>query len=91
MNIELQDVEELTLPSESFDIIICFCLFPHLENRTQALNQMNRVLKPGGRLLTAYALSSAEIKVHHNSSRVVIHDVFPKKDKNEAVTKTVWF
>ena len=91
VTIELQDVEELTLPSESFDIIICFGLFPHLENRVQALNQMNRVLKPGGRLLIAHALSSAEIKAHHTLSTAVTHDELPKKDEMKQLLKHTGF
>jgi len=91
VTIELQDVEELNLPSESFDMIICFGLFPHLENRVQALNQMNRVLKPGGRLLIAHALSSAEIKAHHTISTVVTHDALPKKDEIRRLLKHAGF
>ncbi len=91
VTIELQDVEELTLPSESFDIIICFGLFPHLENRVQALNQMNRVLKPGGRLLIAHALNSAEIKAHHTLSTAVTHDALPKKDEMKQLLKHTGF
>jgi len=73
--IELQDVEDLNLPSESFDAITCFGLFPHLENKEKALHQMNRVLKQGGRLIIAHALSSAEIRKHHKDAPPVAQDV----------------
>jgi ubiquinone/menaquinone biosynthesis C-methylase UbiE len=78
VSIAVQWVENLQFPSGSFDAITCFGLFPHLENKETALAQMNRVLKPGGRLIIAHALSSREIKAHHNNaSTVVAHDVLP--------------
>ena len=80
VSVAVQRVEKLQFPSASFDAITCFGLFPHLENKEEALSQMNRVLKPGGRLIIAHALSSMEIKSHHhNASSVVAHDVLPEE------------
>jgi ubiquinone/menaquinone biosynthesis C-methylase UbiE len=73
-----QQVEELDFPSQTFDAVTCFGLFPHIENKEKALQQINRVLKTNGKLIIAHALSSKEIKAHHhNSSSVVAHDVLP--------------
>lgn len=80
--IQRQDVENMDLPSESFDAITCFGLFPHIENKEKALYQMNRVLKPSGKLIIAHALSSIEIKNHHyKSSPIVINDVLPEESE----------
>ena len=77
-NVFVQQAEELQFGSESFDAITCFGLFPHLENKGEALRQMNRVLKPGGRLIIVHALSSMEIRNHHiNASSAVAEDVLP--------------
>jgi ubiquinone/menaquinone biosynthesis C-methylase UbiE len=74
----LQQVETLDFPSQTFDAVTCFGLFPHLENKKEALRQINRVLKLEGKLIIAHALSSAEIKAHHHdASSVVAHDVLP--------------
>jgi ubiquinone/menaquinone biosynthesis C-methylase UbiE len=73
----VQQVEKLNFPSGTFDTVTCFGLFPHLENKKEALNQINRVLKPGGKLIIAHALSSKEIKAHHHNSSVVAHDMLP--------------
>lgn len=73
-------IEEIDSSSNSFDAVICFGVFPHLENKVRALNQINRILKKGGRLIIAHALSSEEIIIHHqNSSPVVAQDILPKK------------
>jgi ubiquinone/menaquinone biosynthesis C-methylase UbiE len=78
VNIIVGNVENLQFPSETFDAITCFGLFPHLENKNKSLCEMNRVLKHHGRLIIAHALGSAEIKRHHqNASSVIANDVLP--------------
>ena len=92
VTVELQDVEELDLPSESFDAITCFGLFPHLENKQKALYHINCVLKLGGKLIIAHALSSAEMKVYHSSvSTAVACDALPKKSAMKRYLKRAGF
>lgn len=92
VSIELQDVEALVLPAASFDVITCFGLFPHLTNKEKALHQMERVLKPGGKLVLAHALSSAEIKAHHRSvSSAVRFDVLPTKPEMNRILQQAGF
>jgi len=79
VTIRIQDVEELKLPSNSFDAITCFGVLPHLEDKQQALHHMNRVLKNGGKLIISHALSSAEIKTYHSGISAVAHDVLPEE------------
>jgi ubiquinone/menaquinone biosynthesis C-methylase UbiE len=75
-----QDVENLDLNPNSFDAVTCFGLFPHIENKEKALHNLNRVLKPGGKLIIAHALSSLEIKNHHHKApRIVLNDVLPEE------------
>ncbi|HDQ06185.1 MAG TPA: class I SAM-dependent methyltransferase, partial [Candidatus Bathyarchaeota archaeon] len=74
--VELKIIEEGAFPAESFDAVICFGVFPHLENKEKALQNINHTLKPRGKLVIAYALSSEELKTHHNTvSSAVVHDV----------------
>ena len=92
VNIMVQQVEKLPFSPDSFDAITCFGLFPHLENKKEALSQMNRVLKPGGKLIIAHALSSTEIKSHHqNASSAVAHDVLPEGAKMKQLLKQAGF
>jgi len=80
VNVELKNIEEDAFPTESFDAVICFGLFPHLENKEKALRNINRILKLGGSLIIAHALSSEELKAHHNNaSSAVVHDVLPEE------------
>ena len=80
VNVSVQEAEKLDFPTQTFDAAICFGSFPHIENKQEALRQMNRVLKPDGKLVIAHALSSKEIETHHhNASEAVAHDVLPER------------
>ena len=47
------DIATLDLPNASVDLVFCHQTFHHLTQQEQALEQMFRVLKPGGLLLFA--------------------------------------
>jgi len=80
VNVELKDIEEDAFPTESFDAVICFGVFPHLENKEKALRNINHLLKADGTLIIAHALSNEELKAHHNiASSAVVHDMLPEK------------
>ena len=80
VRVELKNIEEDAFPTESFDAVVCFGIFPHLENKAKALQNINHTLKPCGKLVIVHALSSEEIKTHHkDASSTVMHDILPKK------------
>jgi len=78
VSVIVANAENLQFPDASFDAVTCFGVFPHLENKKVALKQFHRVLKPKGRLIIAHALSSAEVKKHHQSApQAVANDALP--------------
>ena len=88
----VQQVETLDFPSQTFDAVTCFGLFPHLENKEKALRQLNRILKTNGKLIIAHALSSREIKAHHhNASSVVAKDILPTAAMMKKLLKQAGF
>ena len=91
VSVAVQRVENLDFPSEFYDAVTCFGLFPHLERKEAALAQLNRVLKPGGKLIIAHALSSTEIITHHRRSSVVAHDVLPDKTEMKRLLERAGF
>ena len=79
VTVEVKNIEEDDFPPESFDAVVCFGVFPHLENKKKVLKNINCMLKPAGTLVIAHALSSEEIRAHHkNASSVVCRDVLPE-------------
>lgn len=59
------------------DIVICFAAFPHFSDKSAALHEMCRVLKPKGRLCIAHLLSREELSRHHGGHSAVAEDKLP--------------
>jgi len=79
VTIKVGNIEDAAFPAESFDAVICFGVFPHVDHKEKALQNINRMLKQGGRLVIAHALSSAELKAHHKKvSQHVAHAALPE-------------
>jgi len=92
VSVRLQDIEEDAFPTETFDAVICFSLFPHLENKEKALQNINHTLKPSGKLVIAHALSSEELTAHHNNaSSAVVHDVLPEEAEMKQLLEQTGF
>jgi ubiquinone/menaquinone biosynthesis C-methylase UbiE len=51
-NIFVGDITAIDLPSDKFDIVFVIGVFHHVPEWRKALNEVNRVLKPGGVLFT---------------------------------------
>jgi ubiquinone/menaquinone biosynthesis C-methylase UbiE len=78
---ELASVEDLPFKDRFFDRVVCFGAFPHFEDKGKALEEMARVLKPGGRLIIAHALSSVSLRSHHQNCAPVSKDFLPEEDE----------
>ena len=93
VTIAVEDIEkEVVFPPETFDAVICFGVFPHLEKKEKALQNINRMLKADSTLVIAHALSSEEIKAHHkNASSAVCHDMLPEMPKLKQLLEKTGF
>ena len=92
VRVSVQEAEKLDFPAQTFDAVICFGSFPHIENKEEALRQMNHVLKPDGKLVIAHALSSEEIETHHhNASEAVAHDFLPERTAMKQMLRQAGF
>ena len=92
LTIKVGNIEEDAFQPEAFDTIICFGVFPHLENKQKVLQNINSLLKPKGKLVIAHALSSEELKAHHKKvSEHVEHAVLPNKVEMVQLLKQTGF
>lgn len=76
---ELASVENLPYKDQFFDHVVCFGAFPHFEDKKEALEEMGRVLKTGGTLIIAHALSSVALRSHHQNCGPVSTDFLPEE------------
>ncbi|MCK4409353.1 MAG: methyltransferase domain-containing protein, partial [Candidatus Eisenbacteria sp.] len=44
------DIRDLQFGDESFDVVVCNAVLEHVEAPLQAIGELNRVLRPGGRI-----------------------------------------
>jgi ubiquinone/menaquinone biosynthesis C-methylase UbiE len=73
------DASALSFADESFDKIICYSAFPHIQRPLIALREMRRVLRFGGKLLILHTCCSRKLNTFHTSlESVVSHDHLPK-------------
>jgi demethylmenaquinone methyltransferase/2-methoxy-6-polyprenyl-1,4-benzoquinol methylase len=92
VTVEVGDIEEDAFSPESFDAVVCFGVFPHLENKKKVLQNINHLLKPAGTLVIAHALSSEELKAHHkNAASSVCHDMLPEIPKMKELLEKASF
>jgi SAM-dependent methyltransferase len=71
------DAHRIHFKDERFDRVICFAAFPHFTHPQGALQEMARVMKPGGTSVVAHLLSRRELAAHHAAHTSVARDVLP--------------
>jgi ubiquinone/menaquinone biosynthesis C-methylase UbiE len=89
VRIELKNAEELDYPKSFFDAVICFGVFPHIQNKEKALTEMNNVLKSKGKLLIAHALGSKELnQMHGKEAPLLSGDILqPEREVRKLLSK----
>ena len=83
--------EQLPFPDEHFDLVLCQFGLMFFADRHAALNEMHRVLRKGGTLIIAHALSSEEIKAHHKGASPVSRDFLPEEKEMRELMANVGF
>ncbi len=69
----------LQLKPEQFDLIMCYSVFPHFENKPAVPERLGKFLKPGGKIAVCHSQSRDEINaLHRNASAEVSEDYLPE-------------
>ena len=79
------DVTNIPQRNEIFDIIVCYSSFPHFQDKSRALAEMNRVIKRGGRLLICHTSSRASINEIHRQIPAVENDIIPDEGEMQII------
>ena len=83
-NVNVVDADVVALPfaDKTFDLSVGFRAFPHFEDKSKALAEIHRVLKPGGKLCFIHLVSSKQLAMHHHrQGGVVADDTIPTADQ----------
>jgi len=74
------DIVTTGLPENFCDAVVCYSVFPHFDHPFRALQEIARVLKPGGWLYVCHTSSRQTInEIHHKIPEVCDH-VLPEND-----------
>jgi len=80
--------EAIPFPDEVFDIIICTQVMEHVDSPEKSLNEMFRVLKPGGVVyISSENRQRFSISGHNNEFNVRFYNWFPRGVKEGYINK----
>lgn len=86
------DAQIVSLKEEVFDAIICFALFPHIQDKRLALEEFRRILKPGKFLYIAHTMSRKELNdFHAHVEGPVCADYLPDEEEMHWLFSAVGF
>lgn len=75
------DVTAIPLTDETCDSVVCFAAFPHFERKQQALHEMARVARRGGRVIIAHLMDRRQIARHHDANPDVAGHYLPPAER----------
>ncbi len=86
------DVHQLPFESAGLDLVICHNSFPHFGKKRQALDEIQRVLRPGGKLMILHNNSREFVNGIHTRVREPLHhDLLPDgEDIRQLLISTGW-
>jgi ubiquinone/menaquinone biosynthesis C-methylase UbiE len=71
------DIMDIPIYEEMFDSVVCYSSFPHFQDKHKALNEIRRVMRPGGRVLVCHTSSRDHINGMHSTLPGVENDLLP--------------
>jgi ubiquinone/menaquinone biosynthesis C-methylase UbiE len=73
-----RDIQKTRLPAESFHRVICNAAMPHFPDKQAAVNEMARLLRPGGLLVVSHPIGRKAVRrLHREMGRSMAKDLVP--------------
>jgi len=85
------DIEDSGLPDESFDVAVCYSVFPHFENKAKVISEINRLLRKRGRFYICHTSSRQNINEIHRSLPDVCDHLFPENAETYSMVEDAGF
>jgi ubiquinone/menaquinone biosynthesis C-methylase UbiE len=85
------DVMAIPLADEICDAVVCYSSLPHFPDKAQALREMKRILKKGGRVFICHSSGREHINSIHRQIPTVQNDLLPDAIEMMAMLTTAGF
>ena len=77
-------VEDFSPAEGAFDLVICQQVFPHFDDKAEALSKMTGHLKPWGKFIVVHFINTVEINdLHRKAGSAVQNDMIPPPEEME--------
>ena len=73
------DIGQTQLNSGICDAAVCYSSFPHFQDKPKAFKEINRILKPNGKLFICHSSSRDTINEIHRQMPEVCNDLIPSE------------
>ena len=85
------DIADSGLSDDDFDVVLCYSVFPHFEDKPKVLSEIHRVLQSGGRIFIAHTSGRQTInKIHQRMPEVCDH-VIPENEELQSMLTMAGF
>jgi len=85
-------LEEITVPDKSIDVVLCFAVFPHIEDKLNALKKCHDCLKNNGSLYIFHLSDTKTLnEFHHNLKAPVSRDYMPYREELNTMLQDAGF
>ena len=85
------DVTNIPLRDNIFDVTVCYASFPHFQDKSRALTEINRVTKSGGKLLICHTSNRARINEIHCQVPALANDLIPDEGEMQEMLSMAGF
>lgn len=75
------DVTAIPLADGACDRVVCFAAFPHFAGKHNAMQEMARVTRRGGRVVIAHLMSRRQVARHHDANPEVAGHYLPSDEQ----------
>jgi demethylmenaquinone methyltransferase/2-methoxy-6-polyprenyl-1,4-benzoquinol methylase len=88
--LHLEPVEGYPFTPENCDIVLCHNVFPHFDDKPEALRCLASALKKGGKFIVFHFMNSAGINdLHRKTDLSVLHDMLPVETEMRGLFRAV--
>lgn len=85
------DIASTRFADETFDTVVCYSSFPHFRDKPEALKEIKRVLKRGGKLCICHTASRVSINQIHQQIPELSHDIIPVEKEMRQLLSSAGF